>query len=96
MAGAVRGVRAGLRKAPRQWGHRLYKAFVDVLEQDSGWPRARDWEVEDIHTDWYETRLRKLVDAHEEVLPESRASATDPSRTETTHRAAVHQRKVMR
>jgi hypothetical protein len=39
-----------------------------VLEEDAGWPRARDWEVEDIFTDWYETRLRKLVDAHEEEL----------------------------
>lgn len=55
-------------KHPRQWGHPLYKAFVDALERDAGWPRARDWEVEDIHTDWYETRLRKLVDAHEEAL----------------------------
>ncbi len=55
-------------KRPRQWGHPLYKAFMDVLERDVGWPRARDWEVEDMFTDWYETRLRKLVDAHEEVL----------------------------
>lgn len=53
---------------PRQWGHPLYKAFMAVLEQDAGWPRARDWEVEDMFTDWYETRLRKLVDAHDEEL----------------------------
>ncbi len=55
-------------KHPRQWGHPLYKAFMEVLERDAGWPRARDWEVEDIFTDWYKTRLRKLVDAHEEEL----------------------------
>ncbi|QKV98226.1 hypothetical protein HUT19_41640 (plasmid) [Streptomyces sp. NA02950] len=55
-------------KHPRQWGHPLYKAFMAALEEDAGWPRARDWEVEDIFTDWYETRLRKLVDAHEEEL----------------------------
>ncbi|MFI9206366.1 hypothetical protein [Streptomyces sp. NPDC053048] len=52
---------------PRQWGHRLYEAMMAVLEEGE-WPRARDWEVEDQFTDWYETRLRKAVDSHEELL----------------------------
>ncbi|MEU1375979.1 hypothetical protein ABZ442_20320 [Streptomyces triculaminicus] len=52
-------------KRPRQWGHQLYVAMMTALE-DGEWPGARDWEVEDQFTDWYETRLRKLVDAHKE------------------------------
>ncbi|GAA0464444.1 hypothetical protein GCM10009544_28500 [Streptomyces stramineus] len=58
-------------KSPRQWGHPLYVAMMAGLEADA-WPRARDWEVQDLHTDWYATRLRKLVDGHEELLTGAR------------------------
>ncbi|MEU5476662.1 hypothetical protein [Streptomyces mirabilis] len=50
-----------------------------VLEEGP-WPRARDWEVEDLRTDWYRTRLRKLVDEHEEQLTGQAPFRYGPSR----------------
>ena len=66
-------------KRPRQWGHPLYAAMMTVLEEGP-WPPARDWEVEDLRTDWYQTRLRNLVDEHEEQLTGQAPFRYGPSR----------------
>ncbi|NUQ96112.1 MAG: hypothetical protein HOY79_05955 [Streptomyces sp.] len=52
---------------------------MTVLEEGP-WPPARDWEDEDLRTDWYQTRLRNLVDEHEEQLTGQAPFCYGPSR----------------
>ncbi|MDJ0464950.1 hypothetical protein [Streptomyces sp. H27-C3] len=54
-------------KYPRQHGHPLHQAAVPVTE-DGPWLPAREWQVQDLRTDYFGTALQQLIDAYEETL----------------------------
>lgn len=64
---------------PRQHGHPLYRAAKAITEDDP-WPRARDWQVSDLRTDFFGTALQQRVDAYEEELTGEPQYRYGPSR----------------
>lgn len=50
---------------PRQHG---YPAFTTALKaaEEGPWPKAKDWQVQDLDTDFFGTTLQQLVDACDE------------------------------
>lgn len=58
---------ADLGYRPRQHGRPAYAAAVAAIEEGP-WPRARDWQVADLDTDFFATALQRRIDAYDEEL----------------------------
>lgn len=58
---------ADLGYRPRQHGRPAYAAAMTAIEEGP-WPRAKDWQVSDLHTDFFGTALQQRIDAYDEEL----------------------------
>ncbi|MEW1657923.1 hypothetical protein [Streptomyces sp. NPDC093707] len=50
---------------PRRHGFPAFTAALKVAQEGS-YPRAKDWQVQDLHTDFFGTTMQQLVDAYDE------------------------------